>query len=73
MPSFRWILPADLAASVAALSTDLQAFAQLARDAYDERSEQWQEGPKGCAVDAWLDGLGDLADELDAVDAEPES
>jgi predicted nuclease with TOPRIM domain len=45
----------------------VDAIATEAQDAYDEKSEKWQEGEKGDAVSSWIDELqsADIPDALE--------
>lgn len=70
--AFQFELDKELQAAVTDLAADLQLAAQEARDAFEERSEQWREGDDGMATDAWIEVIGDLADALENLPAKPE-
>jgi len=65
-------LDKDLVTRVAELATDLSAAAEAFRDAWNERTERWQEGDKGTATDAWIEGLEEVAESLENLESEPE-
>lgn len=65
-----WTMPEQLAAQVATLATDLGQYAADEREEFDQMSERWRDGDRGTAVDGWLEELGNLADELEALDHE---
>lgn len=47
--------------------------AQLEADArayFDDKSEKWQEGDTGQAYDAWVETLGEIANDLGSVDVD---
>lgn len=69
----RFALPKDLDERTASLASDLANWASEARDAWDERSERWQESDAGIAADAWIETLAELADTLEHIEKEPES
>lgn len=52
-----------------ALSDELQEH----RDAWDERSEKWQDSDAGTNAEAWMEQFDHLLDELDNVADAPES
>lgn len=70
--AFQFELDNELQAAVTDLAADLQHAAQEARDAFEERSEQWREGDDGMATDAWIEVIGEAADALENLPAKPE-
>jgi hypothetical protein len=53
-----------LAAALETLTNEMQEH----RDAWEERSEKWQESDTGIATDGWIDSFETLLDELDGYD-----
>lgn len=52
-----------------AAKTFVDELAEAAQEAYDEKSEKWQEGEKGDAASSWIDELqnAEIPEELDLV------
>jgi predicted transcriptional regulator len=71
MADHTFRLSADLTGRIATLASDLRMEAQEHRDAWDEKSEKWQEGEKGTVTDGWIEELDELADALENVSDEP--
>jgi hypothetical protein len=69
----KFELSRELRDRVVELATDLRAELEANREAYDEMSERWRDGDKGIAVDGWLDTLDGLADDLEAMESEPDA
>jgi hypothetical protein len=63
----------ELITKINQLASDLNTAAETFRDDWSGRSERWQEGDTGTAVDAWIESLDNLVSDLEAVEAEPES
>lgn len=70
MSTFK--LDKGLVTRVAELASDLSAAASEFRDTWTARSEGWQEGDKGTAADAWIEGLEEVAQSLENLESEPE-
>lgn len=70
MSAFK--LDPDLAKRIAELESDIRAATQEFRDAWDDRSERWQESDAGTAAETWIEELDNLADSLEAVTDRPE-
>lgn len=68
----KFALSADTKAALSAAHDALDAEMQEHRDAWDERSEAWQEGETGDAASTWIETLGELAEALDSYDDKPE-
>jgi hypothetical protein len=71
-PRNPWRLPPELAAQVASLASDMAAYASEATDRYDRKSARWRESDDGTSVAGWLDEVGGLAEQLEAIPAEAE-
>ena len=67
----KFCLSAETTAAIDNLLTLLQEDAQTMREAYDERSERWQEGDVGNEVESWIEELDTLVDTLDNAPREP--
>jgi hypothetical protein len=71
MADHTFKLSEELSRRMAELAGDLQAEAQDHRDAFDDRSEKWQESEKGTVTDSWIESLYEVAEQLENVDVEP--
>lgn len=71
MADHTFKLSKELAERIATLASDLRMEAQEHRDAWEEKSEKWQEGEKGSLTDGWIEELEELADNLENADEEP--
>lgn len=70
MAKKKWELTAETLDKMLSLPSDLRAEVEGMREKYNGMSERWQESDKGQAIDAWLDGLWDLADTIENTDEE---
>jgi len=57
----------DMKTKLEAMQSDLEAIRDAEQDAFDSKSERWQEGEKGEAARAVIDGLNSACDSLTEV------
>lgn len=74
-PSFRFILPPELLATINRAQTELQEccseledFITNANVAFERKSSSWRESDRGRAVERWLDDLSTILDEAKQLD-----
>lgn len=67
-----WKLSAETRKLLTDAHSALAAELDELRGDWSSKSERWQEGDRGTAVDAWLDELAQLADALDSYEDQPE-
>lgn len=65
-------LPQDLVQAKDDLKTGIRAYVRDARRDWEEQPGEWHGSPKAVFADTWLDGLDNLADELDNAKNTPE-
>jgi hypothetical protein len=68
MAGFKFKLSDELADKVEAVASELREFLTDATDAYDERSESWQDSDKGTEVSTWLESIESVADALEGLE-----
>jgi predicted transcriptional regulator len=71
MADHKFKLSDELSDRLSELASDLRMEAEEHRDAYDMKSEKWQESEKGTVTEGWLDSLDELVDHLENMDDEP--
>lgn len=72
MAKFKFELPPDLSKQLATMASELTTFLEEAREEFDNRSDTWRDSDTGAAVDAWLERLENLCDDLENVADEPD-
>ncbi len=63
----KWNVTAKIFKAIDDAKQALEEFTSDQEMQWDDMSEQWQEGERGSAVQAWIEQLDDLVDELETV------
>jgi hypothetical protein len=66
-----WKLSADTVKALDAAHAAIDAELTELRSEFDDKSDAWREGDRGSGVDAWLEELERLRDDLDAYEHAP--